>query len=86
MKRVVSYAVALAALVLTASSATADEFSEPVYDYYYYSDAAHQNPVGVARGTCDWYGVSSYFEWGTYGAYSDQVQIAWCSNGIWEPL
>lgn len=86
MKRVLAYAAIVTGLAMTASSAVGYDV-EPVYHIYYYSDAAKQNQVGFARGTCDWgVGAGAYLEWGTYGNYSTYEHVAYCDNGEWLPL
>lgn len=86
MKRVVSCAAALALSMLAASSAVGSHGIEPVYQVYYYNNAAHDEVVGFAQGDCTWYGASNYLVWGTYSNHPEQVLMAYCDHGIWYPI
>ncbi len=76
--------VALAMGALSIGSAVgARPGADPIYDYYYYSDAAHTAQVGYQAGACYNFGagVDPNVQ-GQVTAYYERVQTGWCDHGI----
>ncbi|HEX4695731.1 hypothetical protein [Sphingomonas sp.] len=60
---------------------------EPIYDIYYYDDAAHSNQVGHDRQVCYYFGIGyDQPTEGTWTQYSEYVQYATCDHGVLGPL
>ena len=59
----------------------------PIYYTYYFNDAQHNQVVGIYYGDCVYTGplYHTYLE-GQTSAYSEDVYVGYCREGIWEPL
>lgn len=85
--RMLGYAgLALGASLAAMSPASAFN-PEPIYDIYYYDDAAHTNQVGYDHQVCFYFGISyDQPTQGTWTQYSEYVQYGTCDRGVYGPL
>jgi hypothetical protein len=85
--RIVS-AIAVSAIFFAANPASA-QTGTPAYPTTFYSDPAHQTPVGsLAWVGCDQYDYPIYHLVGTYTYYAEtgDEPIGYCLDGQMQPL
>lgn len=82
--------VAVAAVLLSASPASADHEGVPVYRTYMYSDSSKTTVVGTIEFQyCTYYAQSDGVQYalsGTYTYYQEDELIGWCSERNFGPL
>ena len=80
--RRLSAAIIAGAAVLAATPAGARPGANgPLYDYYYYDDAAHTTQVGYEGGVCYSFGPGVGPMQGHGSAYYEVVLVGECRNG-----